>query len=71
MAETTATMPAAASDPWQHLYGCNRLVNQLSYIQLNARAHGRGQGNALKVCTLNCAWFRFHDYINKRLEVVR
>ena len=47
-----------------------QLVGQLSYVQLNARAHGRSQSQALNVRALNGAGLRLHDCINKRLEVV-
>lgn len=53
------------------LYYNNQLVHKLCNVQLNAGTHGRGQGNALKVCALNGAWLSLHDRINKRLEVVR
>ena len=47
------------------------LLNQLYNIQLNARAHGRGQGCALDVCALQSSRLSLVDCIHKRLEVVR
>ena len=45
------------------------LLQKLDRVELNARAHGRSNGNALQESALNCCGSCFYDSINKRLEV--